>query len=65
MDISRERLNELISCPKSITPSQKFKFEETNGSRRMNLKLYSEKLDTHYQMRLRQSLIIYHYFNTS
>jgi hypothetical protein len=56
MDISWERLNELISCPKSITPSQKFKFEETNGSRRMNLKLYSEKLDTHYQMRLRQSL---------
>ena len=50
MDISQERLNELISCPKDITPSQKRKFEEINGSRRLNLKLYSEKTNLYFQI---------------
>ena len=50
MDISQERLNELISCPKDITPSQRQKFEGINGSRRLNLKLYSEKTNLYFQI---------------
>jgi hypothetical protein len=63
MDISQERLNELISCPKDITPSQRQKFEEINGSRRLNLKLYSEKANLYFQIFLRQNTMLLENFS--
>ena len=63
MDISRHQFNKLISCSKEIVSPSRPKFDEKNGSRHMNLKLYSTAEDLHFRMFLRQSTIFLENFS--
>ena len=63
MDISRHQFNKLISCSKEIVSPSRPKFDEKNGSRHMNLKLYSTAEDLYFRMFLRQSTIFLENFS--